>query len=146
MCRAGRLWVGKITAVVDCSSPLERSDVAEESRAIVGVLRAVEEALRKGTNTRAKGFRRSRASRPKHHRSDIAEKAEATPALALYCGQHETRDRGTRRIRGQRNNSHHINISGHQCMNLDRRRARREYASPPGIQDVMGRTGETVRR
>lgn len=51
MCYAGRLWVGKIAAAVDCSSPLERSNVAEELSAIVRVVRVVEEVLGEGANT-----------------------------------------------------------------------------------------------
>jgi hypothetical protein len=63
--------VGKIAAAVDCSSPLERSDVAEELSAIVRVVRVVEEALGKGANTRAKVLRYNQVSRPKQHGSDI---------------------------------------------------------------------------
>lgn len=42
MCYAGRLWVRKIAAAADCSSPLERSDVVGELRTIVRAVRVVE--------------------------------------------------------------------------------------------------------
>ena len=49
MCPTGRLWEERFAATVDCSSPLEECDVAEESRAIVEVLRTAEELLREDT-------------------------------------------------------------------------------------------------
>jgi hypothetical protein len=51
MCREGRLCEERLQS----QSPLEKSDITEESRAIVGVLRAVEEALRHCVRTHAKG-------------------------------------------------------------------------------------------
>jgi hypothetical protein len=51
MCREGRLCEERLRP----QSPLEKSDITEESKAIVGVLRAVEEALRHCVRTHAKG-------------------------------------------------------------------------------------------
>ena len=88
MCREGRLCEERLRP----QSPLEKSDIAEESRAIVGVLRAVEEALRHCVRTHAKGLQRSRASRPKHLWERHRENVETTPALALSYDQYEIRD------------------------------------------------------